>query len=170
MRRLPIFAFLSGLLLGVTIVGLFWFAQTFARHYGPWGKAEEHFDAEASEVLKDSALRPSPAATDVYCYHEGFQDPLIYISFTDSPEYLRSIIEARTGKKIEEMATFPPSDSSIMGKFDAPGEHDKKFLTPLFDLRSIHKGVYHFGQDGNDSWYIIWDTENNRLYYRYFGT
>ena len=57
-----------------------------------------------------------------------------------------------------------------MGSFDAPGEHDKKFLTPLFDLRSIHKGVYHLGKDGNDPWYIIWDRENNRLYYRYFGT
>jgi hypothetical protein len=68
------------------------------------------------------------------------------------------------------MKPFPPDDDSIKGEFDAPGQHDKKLLTPLFDLHSIKKGVYYLGQDSNDSWYIIWDTDRNRLYYRYFGT
>lgn len=170
MRRQTIFAFLSGLVLGSAMVGFFWFAKTLGEGFSSWGKPEVHFDAEARELMKESKLRPSPAATDIYSYHEGFQDPLIYFAYTDSPEYLRSIIEDRAGKKIEEMESFPPKELTIMDRFDAPGEHDKNFLTPLYDLRSIKKGIYHFGQDGNDPWFIIWDMERNRLYYRYFGT
>lgn len=173
--------FIAGLLLGAGGVGLYHVGKAFKEGFASWGAAQVYFDTEAREHIGDK-IKPSAAAKDVFFHVHGFQDPVYFIAYTDTPEHLDQVVKKLTGKAVAELDvwadqlkhhSFTDSSGKVIehpNYHREPGAYDKKQLTSLYDVDVIRKGRIFIKDETTHGWHIIVDEETGRFYYHSWDT
>jgi len=180
MKR-PWLIFLAGLLLGAGGMGFLWLRAVARDALDSWSDAQVYFDDQAREHISDK-LQPSSSAEDIYFYIDGFQDPRIFIAYTDTSKHLEKLVFDLTQKHLTDLETWQDQlkddwfvapngvKTGLPNTSREPGVLNKKLLTSLYDVDVIRKGRFFQKDETSWGWYLIVDEETGRFYYHSWET
>ncbi|MBI5845335.1 MAG: hypothetical protein HZB23_11775 [Deltaproteobacteria bacterium] len=131
-------------------------------------KPKIFINSEAIKIIKDE-FKLKNNVINAYFYTDGFQDHTIFIAFSADKSDLEKLISKITGKQINELETW----NKQIQKFDfiyGPGQIDKAYRTPLYNLDTVKDGLFFKKDDGEVHWHLVYDRKNSRLYYCWWNT
>jgi len=159
-------AFLCGLLTGIIFVIVSYGMYTFVSHFSLFPDPVIASDEAALPHIRNEGFALTSGTTYGYYFDTGFNEHVTLAAFSAPQAELDRIVEAKTGKRINQLTPWH-------GQFNQLEWYDPEFLqgkyrTYYYDVEHAKTGWYfnEARKDIRDSWYLIYDREHERVYYR----